>query len=180
MKRQLNIKLLALILGAVFMFILLFAFNTKTAYAAPPHSFGLGLGRYGRVVENDYHTAEWERFFFNYHFVSGMNYRYDLGRPTSWDGFVPIDVLTVNFRSDAMVSLRPPAYGIFSGNFQTLPANMFFQQPANPNFHQPSNWGSQTINPVFDTINTGVNAPAGNQNSHSAPNDGFLPPTSIS
>ena len=179
MKKQLSIRLLAPVFGAVFMLLLLFAVSTETAYAAPQHSFGQGQGRYGRIVENDFHTAEWERFFFNYIFESGMDYRFDLGWPTTWDGFVPVDVFSVNFRRDANVSLRPPSYGIFSGHFQTPPSNWFFPQPTNPHFHQPQGWGSQTVNPQFDTINTGVNAPAGNQNSHSAPNSGFLPPTSI-
>ncbi|MCL2837628.1 MAG: hypothetical protein FWE04_00965 [Oscillospiraceae bacterium] len=97
----------------------------------------------------------WERLNFNYQFRSGMDYRVDLGRPTTFYGIVPRDVFTANVRVDAQVALRPPSYGIFSGVIPTEPFNPLMPQPLNPHFG-----GS------FGTLdNFG--------------DDGFLPPTSI-
>ena len=177
MKKQLNVKLLAPVFGAIFMLILLFAITPETTQAAPPHGFGQGQGRTGPVLESDYHTAAWERFMFNYHFVSGMDYRFDLGWATFWDGFVPVDVYTVNFRSDAQVSLRPPAYGIFSGNFQTPPSNIFFPTHINPAFYVPFVLGRPSTNPILNPLSR--DTATSTQNAHSAPNNGFLPPTSV-
>ena len=158
--------------------------------AAPQHNFGTGQGRITASTENDWHTQEWERFWFNYHFTSGSDHRFELGRPTTFDGQVPVCPFSVNQRRDAQVSLRPPSYGIFSGNFPTPPSNQFFQQPVNPHFHQPHHWHNTNLDPRFDTLQHGVNTqPFGNPMNvqttgaptNSPPNgsNGFLPPTSI-
>jgi len=173
-------KLAAVILGAVFGFILLMAMST-TVHAAPQHGFGTGQGRTDTVNEQDYHTSQWERFNYNYQFTSGSDHRFELGRPTTFNGFVPVDVFTVNMRRDANVSLRPPSYGIFSAQLPTPPANHLFVQPVNPHFHQGFQLQDPNIQPRFDTLGHGVNAPTvGNPfNMHNVGAGEFLPPTSV-
>ena len=173
-------KLIAAIFGAIICFVLLMAAST-TAYAAPQHGFGRDLGRIDSINENDFHTSQWERFGFNYQFTSGSDHRFVLGSPTTFSGFVPVDVFTVNFRRDANVSLWPPSYGIFSAQLPTLTANRLFAQPVNPHFHQPFQQEDPNINPNFDTLGYGVNAaPVGNPfNTNSVSTGEFLPPTSV-
>jgi len=140
-------------------FVLLFILATQVAVqAAPQHSFGSDPGRVQPINVNDRHTNQWDRFHNNYHFTSGMDYRFDLGRPTTFNGFVPPNVYNVNFRSDATVSLRPPSHGTFSGNFATDPSNRFSQQPVNPNFHRPFEVANPNVNANFDTLQMGANA----------------------
>ena len=128
-----------------------------------------------------FHTNQWDRFSFNYQFVSGSDHRFELGRPTTFSGFVPVDVFSVNMRRDAQVSLRPPSYGIFSGHIPTMPANHLFPQPVNPHFHQPLHLQDPNLNPSFDTLQLGVNAqPIGNRmNIHNVGAGEFLPSTSM-
>ena len=174
-------KLIAPILAAMVFIALMFA-TQLTTHAAPQHGFGQGQGRTDTVNEQDYHTAAWERFMYNYQFTSGSDHRFELGRPTSFNGFVPVDVNMVNMRRDANVSLRPPRYGVFSGNIPTEPSNLFFQQPVNPHFHQAFQWQDPNLNPHFDSLRMGANAqPIGNpMNMHQNVTTGeFLPPTSI-
>ena len=102
--------------------------------AAPQHGFGWGDGRSAPIGENDFHTSAWDRFVFNYQFTSGSDHRFGLGRPSTFSGFVPADVFSVNMRRDAQVSLWPPSYGIFSGRIPTPPVNRLFPQPINPHF----------------------------------------------
>ena len=160
--------------------LLLLAVSQLTVQAAPQYGFGRNDGRIAPVNVNDYHTSQWDRFHNNYQFRSGMDYRYDLGRPSTFDGFVPVDLQTANFRRDANVSLRPPSYGTFSGNFATDPTNRFFQQPQNPSF-RVNQLGSTTFDPRFDTLGQGVNAPSvGNPiNMHNIGTPGQLPNTSV-
>jgi|GEM_PF-872948 len=159
----------------------LVAASNVTAYAAPQHGFGRNDGRIAPINENDFHTSQWDRFHNNYQFTSGMDYRFDLGRPTTFDGFVPVDVFTANFRRDAHVSLRPPSYRIFSGNIPTEPANRLFQQPVNPHFHRVNQLDNANFDPRFDTLQHGVNAPPlGNpMNIHNVGTPGQLAHTSI-
>jgi len=192
MTKQRNWKRIIPVIVTMAVFLIIAATQVVTAQAAnPQHGFGQGQGRTDTTNENDYHTAEWERFLFNYQFTSGSDHRFDLGRPTQFNGFVPVDVFTVNMRRDANVSHRPPSYGTFSGNFHTEPTSWFFQQPVNPHFHQPFMNHSTQPDPRFDTLQQGVNfQPVGNpMNIHTtgAPattnansnSNGFLPPTSI-
>jgi hypothetical protein len=157
------------------------AANQIAAYAAPQYGFGRNEGRIAPINVNDFHTSQWDRFHNNYQFSSGMDYRFDLGRPTTFDGFVPADVFTVNIRRDAHVSLRPPRYQIFSGNIPTEPVNRLFQQPVNPHFHQPLQPQEANFAPMFDTLGHGVNAaPIGNPlNVQNVGAGEFLPSTSI-
>ena len=176
-----NKKFIIISFGAILWLVLMFAMSA-TVHAAPQHSFGTGQGRNGRANENDFHTASWERFSFNYQFTSGPDHRFELGRPTTFNGFVPADVFTVNIRRDANVSLRPPSYGIFSGHIPTTPSNHLFPQPVNPHFHQPFQLQDPGLNPRFDTLQQGVNAqPIGNPVNvqQGANTGGFLPPTSV-
>lgn len=189
-RRRNNKWLLGFAAAALFM-ALMFAMQISVQ-AAPQHGFGRDQGRTQPINVNDFHTNQWDRFHHNYHFTSGMNYRYDLGRPTTFDGFVPPNAHNVNFRRDANVSLRPPSHGVFSGNFPTDPSNRFFQQPVSPHFHRPFELENPNVISHFDTLQIGTNAqPTGHPaNSHNVGtispnrptggnNNGFLPPTSI-
>ena len=120
-----------------------------------PHGFGQGQGRTDTINVNDFSTSSWDRFTFNYQFHSGMDYRSDLGRPTTWNGDVNIDPFTVNVRKDANVALLPPAYGVFSGHVSTIPSNLLFTQP---NSWQMSFTENPHMLPQFDTLQMGVNA----------------------
>jgi hypothetical protein len=153
-----------------------------TAYAAPQYRFGAGEGRTDSVNANDYHTAAWERFLFNYYITSGMDYRFELGRPTTFLSVVPIDVYSVNIRRDANASFQPPSYGIFSGFIPTNQVNIFFPQSVNPALWKAWELENPNVIPVFDTQHLGVNAPTvGNPvNLQNVGGGGFLPPTSIS
>ena len=176
MEKTLSTKWFAPLIGVAVFLVLMMA-SAVTVMAAPQHGFGRDPGRIDTVNENDFHTNQWDRFSFNYRFVSGPDHRFELGRPTQFNGMVPVDVFTSNFRSDAQVSLRPPSYGIFSGQFHTPPANRFMQQPVNPNFRM-TEWENPNIDPRFDTLGQGVNS-NGNQSNQSSGSGGFLPPTSI-
>ena len=134
-----------------------------TAIAASPQGGFSPADMQNPVNASDIHAPVWERFNYSYHFTSGMNYRYDLGRPTTFDGFVPQNVYTANIRRDAMVSLRPPAYGVFSGFIPTEPVSHFFPQPVNPNHWRPtvsSELENPNVIPRYDTLRLGVNAPS--------------------
>jgi len=177
-----NRKLVIISFGTLLWLALMLAMSVSV-YAAPQHGFGRDQGRIDTVNENDFHTSQWDRFSFNYQFTSGSDHRFELGRPTTFNGFVPVDVHSVNIRRDTNVSLRPPAYGIFSGHIPTAPSNHLFPQPVNPHFHQPFQLQDPNLNPRFDTLQHGVNAqPIGNpMNMHQnvSTGGGFLPPTSV-
>jgi hypothetical protein len=182
MAKKRNWKRIIPVIVTIAVFLILAATQATTAYAAPQHGFGRDPGRIDSINENDFHTSQWERFSFNYQFVSGADHRFELGRPTTFNGFVPADVFTVNVRRDANVTMRPPSYGIFSGFIPTDPASRFFPQPINPNFHQPFMIESTALDPRFDTLQQGVNAqPIGNPMNvqQNTTTGGFLPPTSI-
>ena len=181
MEKRLNIKYFAPVFGAI-IFVILTMAGAQNVQAAPEYGFGRDQGRIDTVNENDFHTSQWDRFSHNYQFSSGSDHRFELGRPTTFNGFVPVDVLTVNMRRDANVSLRPPSYGIFSGHVPTEPSNRLFPQPVNPHFHQAFVIESPNVDPRFDTLRQGTNAePIGNpMNMHQNVGTGeFLPPTSI-
>ena len=172
--------LISIIVG-VAVFFLLIGVQVITAYAAPQHAFGTGQGRTDVVRENDYHTASWERYVFNYQIISGANQRHDFGRATTLYEIAPAHVLSLNIRRDANVALRPPSYGVFSATLDTAPANHLFAQPVNPHFHQAFIWEDTSLSPRFDTTGQGINAPIlGNQSNmfNVSQGYGFLPPTS--
>ena len=139
-------------------------------------------------------APEQQRFNWYYEFESGMDYRFDLGRPTTFNGVVPQDVFTANVRRDANVSYRPP--GPRTGNtiIPTDPSNWAFTQQQN-HLHQNGFWNPvwhQDTNamPMFDTMQHGINAaPQGNTmgfqtnvqtgGASQGGSGGFLPPTSI-
>jgi len=181
-QRKFILKRIIPALVAVAVFLILALTQAEAAYAAPQYGFGRDPGRTDTINENDFHTSQWDRFSFNYKFTSGSDHRFELGRPTQFNGFVPVDVLSVNMRRDANVSLRPPHYGIFSGHIPTAPVSRFFPQPSNPNFHQAAVLESPNVDPRFDTLRQGTNAqPIGNpMNMQCSVSTGeFLPPTSI-
>ena len=201
MTKKRNWKRIIPVIVVMAVFLILAAMQAVEAQAAPQHGFGQGQGRTDTINENDFHTAAWDRFSHNYQFTSGSDHRFDLGRPTQFNGFVPVDVFSVNMRRDANVSLHPPVYGIFSGHLPSHPVSNFFPQPVNPHFHQPIHISPTHWMPQFDTLQQGVNfQPQGNpMNIHTtgAPavtnpstntnatfgntgnSNGFLPPTSI-
>jgi len=180
MPQQRRFKFIPLVFGAVLLFMLVLAMHV-TVSAAPRHGFGRDPGRIAPININDHHTSQWDRFHQNYHFTSGMDYRFDLGRPTTFDSFVPVDVFSANVRRDANVSLRPPSYGVFSGYVATDPSNRLFPQPVNPRFHQPNQLENPNASPRHDTLRLGVNAdPIGNpMNMFNVGEPGALPSTSI-
>ena len=151
------------------------------AHAAPAYGFGAGQGRTQPVLENDFHTAAWDRFNYNYEFTSGADHRYELGRPTTWNGNVPADIFNANIRRDRHVAFVPPRYGTFSGHIPTYPRNDFFPQPVHPAFWQPFELENPNAIPQFDTLRMGVNAPAlGNpMNMHHVGQQAVLPHTSM-
>ena len=167
--------LTAALMGAFLLFLL-----PMTAYAAPEFGFGAGQGRTQPINENDFHTAAWDRFSFNYEFTSGADHRFDLGRPTTWNGDVPTDIFSANIRRDRHVALVPPRYGIFSGYIPTFPRNNFFQQPVHPAFWLSPELENPNALAAFDTLRMGVNAPAlGNpMNMHNVGHQAVLPVTS--
>jgi hypothetical protein len=176
MKTKIKHLFTASVIGA-FLFILL----PMTAYAAPAYGFGAGHGRTQPVNENDFHTAAWDRFSFNYEFSSGADHRFELGRPTTWNGDVPADIFSANIRRDRHVAFVPPRYGIFSGHIPTFPQNDFFPQPVHPAFWQPFELENPHALPAFDTLRMGANAPAqGNPiNMHNVGQQGVMPNTSM-
>jgi hypothetical protein len=149
-----------------------------------------------------------QRYNWSYGFESGMNYRYDLGKPTVWNGVVPQDVYTANVRRDANVSYKPP--GPRTGNTitPTDPSNWAFTRQQNQ-LHQNGFWNPVELqNPNvmsrYDLTQQGVNSqPQGNpmgiqtnvqtngasqaawssssrsERPDSGGSGGFLPPTSI-
>jgi len=139
-------------------------------------------------------APEQQRFNWYYEFESGMDYRFDLGRPTTWNGVVPQDVMTANVRRDANTSLRPP--GPRTGNTitPTDPSNWAFTRQQNQ-LHQNGFWNPvehQNTNamPRFDLQQQGINAsPQGNpmgiqtnvqtNGASQGGGGGFLPPTTI-
>ena len=142
-------------------------------------------------------APEQRRFNWEYEFESGMDYRFDLGRPTTFNGVVPQDVMTANVRRDANVSHRPP--GARTGNTiaPTDPSNWAFTQfQPNQNqiyvngFWNPVEHQNTNALPHFDLQQHGVNAsPQGNpmgaqtnvqtSGASQGGGGGFLPPTSI-
>lgn len=138
-----------------------------------------------------------QRFNWAYEFESGMDYRFDLGRPTAWHGVVPQDVFTANVRRDANVSFRPP--GPRTGNTiaPTDPSNWAFARHQNSQnqlhvngFWNPVELQNPHAMPGFDLTRQGANLqPQGNPmgiqtnvqtgGASQGGSGGFLPPTSI-
>jgi len=139
-------------------------------------------------------APEQQRFNWFYEFESGMDYRFDLGRPTTWNGVVPQDVFTANVRRDANVSFQPP--GPRTGNTitPTDPSNWAFTRQHNQ-LHQNGFWNPVELHnpnalPHFDLMQHGVNShPQGNpigiqtnvqtSGASQGGSGGFLPPTTI-
>jgi len=126
-----------------------------------------------------------DMFSFNYNFTSGSDWRTDLGHPTTFNGAVDINVFNANVRSDKNVALLPPQYGVFSGEFMTMPTNSFFSRPVNPNFWLVNLPQSPDGLPAFDTLLQGINSQQsvlgqqGQISINPSGTAGFLPPTSI-
>lgn len=138
-----------------------------------------------------------QRFNWSFEFESGMDFRFDLGRPTTFHGVVPQDPMTANVRRDANTSLRPP--GPRTGNTvaPTDPSNWAFSRHPNQQsqlwqngFWTPVELQNTGAMPHFDLQQHGANAnPQGNWMGMQANvqtggasqgrGDGFLPPTSI-
>jgi hypothetical protein len=135
-----------------------------------------------------------QRFNWAYEFESGMDYRFDLGSPTTWSGVVPQDVFTANVRRDANVSLTPPEPRTGNTITPTDPSNWAFTRQQNQ-LHQNGFWNPVELQnpnamPMFDMQQHGINAqpqnnPMGIQTNvqtsgaSQGGSGGFLPPTSI-
>jgi len=175
-------KLIMLVFGLLAAGLMLI--SPMTAYASPP-------------IPTNQLAPPQQRFNWAYEFESGMDYRFDLGRPTTFHGNVPQDVFTANVRRDANVSHRPP--GPRTGNtiIPTDPSNWAFTQfqPNQNRLHQNGFWNpvehqNPNAMPRFDLQQHGVNAlPQGNpisihtnvqtNGASQGGSGGFLPPTSI-
>lgn len=167
---------------------LMFLVSPMTAYAS--QSFNPPPARSQPAPEQ-------QRFNWFYEFESGMDYRFDLGRPTAWSGTVPQDVFTANVRRDANVSFRPP--GPRTGNTitPTDPSNWAFARHQNSQnqlhvngFWNPVELQNPHAMPGFDLTQQGANLqPQGNPmgiqtnvqtaGASQGGSGGFLPPTSI-
>jgi hypothetical protein len=179
--KKILFKLIAPIIGAFLLFAAMPVTALADAGAAPYYGIGTTNGRTDTVNINDYHTSAWDRFMYNYIFHSGGDYRYDLGQPTTYTGFVAPDVYTANVRRDKNVSFTPPSYGVFSGNVATEPTNYLFDTSVNMQFWNAVFQANPDVIPIFDTLMMGVNAPRqGNpMNMHNVGQGGTLPNTSI-
>ena len=162
--------------------------EASTGFVANSYSYDFP---YGFVWSNtnsmpsDATTSTHGMFNFNYDFISGSDWRVELGKPTTYNGSVDIDVFNANVRADKNTSLSPPQYGIFSGEFMTSATNPFFSQPVNPNFWFVNTTQSSEGLPIYDTLQQGINSQQnflGQQTQitiNSSGTGGFLPPTSL-
>ena len=120
-------------------------------------------------------APEQQRFDWYYEFESGMDYRFDLGRPTTHHGAVQQDVMTANVRRDANASFRPPGPRVGNTITPTDPSNWAFTRQQHHvqinGFWHPVEHHNTNALPHFDTMQQGVNSNQGDS--------GFLPPTSI-
>ena len=162
--------------------------SPMTAYASQP---------FNPPIPTSQPAPPQQRFNWAYEFESDIDFRFDLGRPTTWNGVVPQDVFTANVRRDANTSLRPP--GPRTGNTitPTDPSNWAFTgfQPHQNQTHQNGFWNPVELQnpnamPMFDMQQHGINAqpqnnPMGIQTNvqtsgaSQGGSGGFLPPTSI-
>ncbi|MCL1842616.1 MAG: hypothetical protein FWF79_02265 [Defluviitaleaceae bacterium] len=162
--------------------------NPMTAYAA--NAFNPPLPRSQPAPEQ-------QRFNWAYEFENDIDFRFDLGRPTTWSGVVPQDVFTANVRRDANVSFRPPGPRTGNAITATDPSNWTFTrfQPHQNVLHINGFWNPVELQnpnamPHFDLQQHGINAaPQGNpigiqtnvptSGASQGGSGGFLPPTSI-
>ena len=180
MKNRMKHLFCAAIMGAFLMIALpVIAYATNTS-PIPPNGFGAPQSLTYPATINDYHTDSSERFSYNYYFTSGVDYRYDLGRSTTFTGSVPVDMFNANIRRDRHVAFVPPNYGRFSGYIPTFPRSDFFPQPVHPSFWQSFELENPNALSIYDTLRMGANAPTlGNpMNMHHVGQQGVLPPTS--
>ena len=142
-------------------------------------------------------SPQGQRFDWVYDFESGMNFRFDLGRPTTFNGVVPQDVMTANVRRDANVSHRPPTPRTGNTIAPTDPSNWAFARHNNSQnqlrvngFWSPMEHQNPNTLPRFDMAQRGANMqPQGNpigihtnvqtSGASQGGSSGFLPPTSI-
>lgn len=122
---------------------------------AETYGFGKGQGRTDSVGVNDYSTSSWDRFTYNYEFESGVNYKEELGKPTTTDE-VPRDRERENERRNKDVSFTPPPYGFMSGSFATEASNPYVT-------HEPYNYIRDTTDysielAKYDTLQEGINS----------------------
>ena len=80
-----------------------------------------------RPLENDFHTATWERFHHNYQFSSGPDYRWALGKPSQTD-MMSHNPNQRNIRRDAGAAFNPLPAEFFNGVFPTERNNIFAMQ----------------------------------------------------
>lgn len=173
-------KIAAPIIGVLLLFLSAVPVFADTG-DAPYYGFGTANGRTDTVNINDYSTDSWDRFSFNYQYNSGADYRYELGRPTTYTGQVQANVYNANIRRDKNVSFTPPGYGVFSGNVATRQTNYLFTKPVNPAYAAFYPQSDPNAIPYYDTLRMGANAPMrGNpMNMYNVGETAVLPGTGI-
>jgi LPXTG-site transpeptidase (sortase) family protein len=146
-----------------------------TAFAQT-HGFGAGQGRTDIPNNNDYFTDVWTRFFFNYLFHTGQDYREVFGNPTSTD-IMPRNPDMDNIRRNKDAALMPPPFGMFSGEFPTDRSNIYITPDP-----QVYAWATSVLLnlPTYDTMGMGINGiQSGNNANGAGMGGGMLPSTSI-
>ena len=139
----------------IIILIILLRAGSQTAWAET-NGYGAGQGRMDAVNINDYSTSSWDRFEYNYEFVSGVDYGEELGTPTQTD-IVPRNEETENERRNKDVSFDPPPYGVFSGEFDTDRSNDYITIK---NYNYTRNTTSSIGSATYDTLSYGVNGAA--------------------
>lgn len=153
----------------LFISLVLAQFGTFTTYAAQNTGYGTAQGRTDVVNVNDYSNNSWDRFERNYQFESGVDYKDELGKPTQTN-IVPKNTENQNVRNNKDVTFIPPAYGVFSGEFDRERTNPYITIKSVDSVRETAtSIGSSR----YDTLRDGVN-------STSSGEMGVLMPTSIS
>jgi len=137
-------------------------------------------GRPNSIGINDHHTNVWQRFTFNYNFVSGPDFGHVFGSSTQVSaGQVRQNPAWQNVRTDRNVAQAPLPYGVFSAIVATYNANPFFATWVNERGGLPFVLDNPNILAQFDTLGHGINAPWQSPGFSNMEQGGFLPPTSI-
>jgi len=151
----------------------------------PPAIGAVGQGRTApanhttRPLENDFHTAHWQRFSHNYYFHTGPDYRLVLGQPTQTDS-IPANPAQSNIRRDAGASFNPPPGGFGNGVFATDVNNIFAYVSiadgsgarVTTNFADSGSWG-------VNAVSTAVLAGGSGASGHRASGGQMLASTSL-
>lgn len=134
-----------------------------------------------RPLENDFHTAQWQRFSHNYQFSTGPDFGEVFGRPTQTD-LIPFNQEQGNIRRNAGASFNPPPFGVGNGVFPTDRNNIFaHQSPIDFARNITNSTGSNAMGGGFGgSVGSGTGTLGGNSIGTNLTIGGnMLPPTSI-